>query len=53
MVNSQSKGPHVLYGACWAADLEEVLFALEIAGIDPSLTGRRERSPIGNAAQQN
>lgn len=49
----ESQSNHLLYGACWARNLEEVLFALELAGIDPNLTGDRNRSAIGNSAQRN
>lgn len=49
----ESNSDHLLHGACWARSLEEVLFALELAGIDPNLTGGRNPSAICNAAQIN
>lgn len=42
---------NLLYGACWASALDEVLFALEVCGIDPNIHGGLDRAPVGNAAQ--
>lgn len=49
--NVETEADNLLYGACWATSLEELLFALEIAGIDPNIVGSVGRAPIGNAAQ--
>lgn len=42
----------ILYGACWHCHMDLVCFALEVAGIDPNLTGGFGRAPVGNAAQR-
>lgn len=49
--NVETEANNLLYGACWATSLEELLFALEIARIDPNIVGGLRRAPIGNAAQ--
>lgn len=49
--NVTEPSDHLLSGACWAADLQEALFALEIVGIDPEIVGGHDRAAIGNAAQ--
>jgi hypothetical protein len=41
---------NILLGACWEANTQKALFALEIAGVDPNLEGIRGRSALGNAA---
>lgn len=51
--NVETEADNLLYGACWAKSLEELLFALEIAGINPNIVGSLGRAPIGNAAQRN
>ncbi|KAI0383313.1 hypothetical protein F5Y04DRAFT_32608 [Hypomontagnella monticulosa] len=43
---------HLLYGASGAADTEEVLFALEVAGLSPDLMGGIGWTPIGIAAKK-
>lgn len=42
----------LLYGACFHRHMHLTLFALEVARIDPNLTCRYGRTPIGNAAQE-
>lgn len=41
----------ILHGACEEANIHEVLFALEIADLDPNLEGVHKRTALGNAAQ--
>ncbi|KAF7541600.1 hypothetical protein G7054_g445 [Neopestalotiopsis clavispora] len=41
---------NILYGACWHRQMDLVLFALEVADINPNNTGGLDRAPIGNAA---
>jgi hypothetical protein len=41
---------NLLHGACQHRHLDLVLFALEIANIDPNWSGGRDRTPISNAA---
>ncbi|KAI1350763.1 hypothetical protein F5Y01DRAFT_284810 [Xylaria sp. FL0043] len=43
----------ILHGACGAADLQELLFALEIAGLAPNLEGRYKQTPLWIAAAVN
>ncbi len=41
---------NILHGACEEANVQEVLFALEIAGLDPNLEGVHRRTALGDAA---
>lgn len=50
--NVETEADNLLYGACWATSIEDLLFALEIGGIDPNIVGSLGRAPIGNAAQE-
>ncbi|KAI0836756.1 hypothetical protein F5Y06DRAFT_273291 [Hypoxylon sp. FL0890] len=43
----------MLHGACEEGDFQELLFALEIAQLDPNLEGEFRHTPLGNAAKIN
>jgi hypothetical protein len=43
---------NILHGACEEANLQEVLFGLEIADLDPNLEGFNRRTALGNAASK-
>ncbi|KAI0433911.1 hypothetical protein F5Y09DRAFT_297835 [Xylaria sp. FL1042] len=50
----ESDLPHtILHGACEVADLQEVLFALEIVGLAPNLKGAYNQAPLWSAAVAN
>ncbi|TPX09083.1 uncharacterized protein E0L32_001655 [Thyridium curvatum] len=40
---------NLLYSACECKNLEETLFALEVAGVDPNIEGSFRRTALGNA----
>ncbi|KAI1279287.1 hypothetical protein F5Y07DRAFT_396912 [Xylaria sp. FL0933] len=43
----------ILHGACEVANLQELLFALEIAGLAPNLEGTYQQTPLWKAAAVN